>query len=97
MALSSSRLATALKPIIESKIRTLVIAGDPTAYPQLTNFSQALAEAIAQEVVAEITANAVVSVSIASLTVNAGTMNVGGNAVTGTGNTTTDTRTGTIS
>lgn len=85
MALSSSRLATALKPIIESKIRTLVIAGDPTAYPQLTNFSQALAEAIAQEVVAEITANAVVTVSVPAMVIGAGTFNVGGNPVTGSG------------
>lgn len=58
MALNVSRLAAALKPKIESKIRQYVIDGDATPYPQLTEFAQALSEAIAEEIVSEFQAHA---------------------------------------
>lgn len=58
MALDSSRLGTALKPVIEAKIRAYVIDGDSTPYPELTEFSKALAEAIAEKVVQELVTNA---------------------------------------
>lgn len=58
MALDSSRLATALTPLIESKIRTAEGLG-AVPYAQLTVMAQALAEAIATAVVSEIVTNAV--------------------------------------
>jgi hypothetical protein len=96
MALDSTRLGNAIKPLIESNIRSYILSGDATSYPNLTNFSKALAEAIASAVVSEITTNAVVSVDVTSLTVNAGTFVSGVTPITGTGNTTAATKTGTI-
>lgn len=61
MALNAARLAAAIAPEIESKIRDAILSGSAVPYPNLTNFAQALAEAIAEQVVIEITTNAVVA------------------------------------
>ena len=58
MPLSNTRLKNALKPVIESQMRAFLVLGI-VPYPQLTNFAEAMATAIANEVVSEINANAV--------------------------------------
>lgn len=60
MALDSTRLKDALKPQIETQIRTALALG-ATPYPELTKFADALAIAISSTVIAEITANATLS------------------------------------
>lgn len=60
MALSATRLKNALKPDIEAQIRAFIGLG-ATPYPQLTQFSEALATAIANQVVLEVTSFAVVA------------------------------------
>lgn len=62
MALDADRLKTALTPEIESQMRSLLTLGG-TPYPQLSNFAEALATAIANKVVEEIIDNAEVKVS----------------------------------
>ncbi len=61
MALDATRLAAAIQPELESKIRSMILSGDATPYPNLTNFTQAIAESIANQVIAEITDHAVVA------------------------------------
>lgn len=58
MALSNTRLKNALKPTIEAQMRSFLSLG-VTPYPQLTQFCEAMATAIANEVVLEINNNAV--------------------------------------
>jgi hypothetical protein len=96
MALNSTRLKNALKPKIESYIRSFILEGDATPYPNLTEFSGALAQAIAEEVVTELTTNAVVTVSVPSVSVSAGTFTAGVTPVTGTGTTATTNANGTV-
>lgn len=60
MAMDETRLKNALKPQIETQIRTFIGLG-VTAYPELTKFSEALATAIAKEVLTEIVTNAVLN------------------------------------
>ena len=79
MSVDSTRLATALAPEIESKMRSLILSGDATPYPQLSNFAQALAEAIAVKVLAELTTNMRVK-GIAGATVSS-LVNGGGSVV----------------
>lgn len=57
MALDSIRLKNALAPEIEAQMRIFLSLGS-TPYPQMTNFANSMATAIASKVVAEITANA---------------------------------------
>lgn len=60
MSLDASRLAGVLGPEIESQIRSALTLG-PTPYPRLTQFSEALAQAIASKVLEEIVNHAEVS------------------------------------
>jgi hypothetical protein len=83
MALNATRLANAIKPEIESKVRSYILGGDAASYPNLTEFCRAIAEAVAAAVVSELTTNAVVSVN--ALTVNPGTFAAGATPVLGQG------------
>lgn len=57
MALDANRLRDAIKPELETQLRSLLGLG-ATPYPDLTKACEAFATAIASKVVAEITANA---------------------------------------
>lgn len=61
MAMDVGRLKAALAPDIENRIRSALLNNDQTPYPNLTAFSNELAQSIAQQVISEITNFAVVS------------------------------------
>lgn len=61
MAMDRTRLRNALKPVIEQNMRDFILSGDATPYPQMTAFADALAKAIADEVIDEITGFATLS------------------------------------
>lgn len=87
MALNATTLKTALGPEIESKIRTALGLG-VVPYPNLTLFSNSLAEAIATKVVDHIQSNAslknVAGVISGPVTTGTATITVGpGNTLTG--------------
>ena len=90
-------LTSQIKGDIESKIRTYILGGDMTSYPNLTNFSQALAESIANRVVDAITSQSSISVSVTvpALSVSPGTFVAGSVSVIGAGTTTSTPITGT--
>lgn len=58
MALNSATLKAAIKPDLEQKMRTYILAGDMTPYPELTNFCEAVAESLANKIVDHIKTNA---------------------------------------
>lgn len=70
MALSSTRLSSELKPVIESNIRNYILGGDSTPYPSLTQFCAALADAISQKVISEIVTNAEIKNAFANGTLS---------------------------
>jgi hypothetical protein len=96
MALSKSRLKGVLKAAIEANIRSTVLSGDATAYPQLTAWSDAMAQSISDAIVDEFVNNGVISVDVGGVNVNPGTFTVGATPVTGVGTTQSTTKTGGI-
>lgn len=85
MSLDATRLANAIAPDLESQIRTAILSGSATPYPNLTAFCQSVASSIATKVIAEITAHAALDNAKFSgvFPVSGGNVTITNQAVTG--------------
>ena len=68
MALSAATLKTVLETELESKVRIALELGD-TAYPKLTSYCQAIADAISSKVIEHILDNAEVTGTVEGETI----------------------------